>query len=245
VDLVFVVCGLDSDYSVRRIERYLARIWSSGAQPAVILNKSDVCSETSARHVEVEAHAPGVAVLVASARSLEGVDEIRKRIPPGLTAAFVGSSGVGKSTLVNALLGESRMETGEVRSRDGRGCHITTHRQIVVLPGGGLLLDTPGMRELRLPDEGGLDAVFPEIELHARRCRFRDCRHDSEPGCAVKQAVADGQLPAERLEHYHKLEREARAYELRHDEHLRRQAERVWGQLSDEVARFKRWKRGD
>jgi ribosome biogenesis GTPase len=161
-----------------------------------------------------------------------------------MTVALVGSSGAGKSTLVNALLREDRMATGDVRAHDGRGRHVTTRRQLVLLPGGGLLIDTPGMRELELVDEDGLDAVFGDISELGARCRYRDCRHDTEPGCAVKQAVQVGNLAADRLEHYRKLEREAHAYERRHDERLRRQAERVWGQLSDEAARLRRWKGG-
>ncbi|MCL4531968.1 MAG: GTPase RsgA, partial [Actinobacteria bacterium] len=145
---------------------------------------------------------------------------------------------------VNALLGEERMPTGEVRASDGRGRHVTTHRQLVLLPGGGLLLDTPGMRELQLTDEVGLDSVFEDIATLAAQCRFQDCRHDTEPGCAVKQAAESGDLAADRLEHYRRLVREAQAYELRHDERLRRQSERVWGQLHDEAAQLRRWKGG-
>jgi ribosome biogenesis GTPase len=136
------------------------------------------------------------------------------------------------------------MATGQTRERDGRGCHITTHRQLVLLPRGGLLLDTPGMRELQLPDDDGLDRVFDDIETLAAHCRFRDCTHEHEPGCAVQQAVLAGELPADRLQHFHKLGQEARAYQLRHDEHLRRQSERVWGQLHKEAARLRKWKEG-
>jgi ribosome biogenesis GTPase len=244
VDRVFVVCGLDADFNVRRIERYLARVWASGAQPAVVLNKADICDDLTGRVAEVEECCVGVPVHPVSALHSEGVEALRASIHDGLTVALVGSSGAGKSTLVNALLGEERMPTGAVRARDGRGRHVTTHRELVLLPGGGLLLDTPGMRELQLVDEEGLGAVFGDIAALAARCRFRDCRHDTEPGCAVKAAAESGELAAERLEHYRKLEREARAYELRHDEHKRRQAERVWGQLHDEVARLRRWKGG-
>jgi ribosome biogenesis GTPase len=242
VDLVFAVCGLDADYNVRRIERYLARIWASGAQPAVILNKTDICENAVARAAEVEMHCPAVPVYLTSALRSEGLSMIRAGIPDGLTAAFVGSSGAGKSTLINALLGGERMPTGEVRARDGRGCHVTTHRQLVMLAGGGLLLDTPGMRELQLVDEDGLDSVFEDITELSAQCRFRDCRHNAEPGCAVMEAVKSGVLSADRLDHYRKLEREAQAYERRHDERLRRQSERVWGQLYDEAARLRRWK---
>ncbi len=245
VDLVFVVCGLDSDYNLRRIERYLARIRAGGARPGVILNKTDIREDAIARVREVEDRCPGVPVHAASALRSEGVAAIRELIRPGLTAAFVGSSGAGKSTLVNALLGEERMATGGVRARDGRGCHVTTHRQLVLLPGGGMVLDTPGMRELRLIDDEGIGAVFSDIEELSGQCRFSDCRHESEPGCAVRDAVARGTLHADRLEHYLKLGREARSMELRRDEHSRRKSERVWGQLHDEADRIRRWKRGD
>lgn len=244
VDLVFAVCGLDADFNVRRLERYLARIWASGAQPVVILNKADLCADVAERVAEVEAHAVGVPVHALSALRSEGLEAARAAVQPGTTVALVGSSGAGKSTLANALLGEDRMRTGAVREGDGRGRHVTTSRQLALLPGGGLLLDTPGMRELQLLDDEGLDTVFADVAALAGRCRFRDCRHDGEPGCAVKQAVESGELDAERLEHYRKLEREAAAFELRQDEHRRRQAERVWGQLSDEVARLRQWKGG-
>lgn len=244
VDLVFAVCSLDADFNVRRLERYLARIWASGAQPVVILNKADICDNVAGRVSEVESRCAGVRILVTSALRSEGIETVRAFIHDGMTVALVGSSGAGKSTLVNALLGEDRMRTGEVRAGDGRGCHVTTHRQLVLLPSGGLLLDTPGMRELQLVDEDGLGAVFGDIAALAGRCRFRDCRHKTEPGCAVKQAVESGELDAERLEHFDKLEREAQAYELRHDERKRKQAERVWGQLWDEAARLRKWKGG-
>lgn len=244
VDLVFVVCGLGPDFNVRRIERYLARAGASGARPAVILNKADICTDAQARVAEVERHVAHVPVHLTSALHAQGIEAVRACIDAGTTAALLGSSGAGKSTLVNALAGEERMRTGEVRPSDGRGCHVTTHRQLVLLPGGGLLLDTPGMRELQLLDDDGLDAVFGDIEALAGRCRFRDCRHDTEPGCAVKAAVASGELDADRFEHYRKLEREAQANELRHDEHRRRQAERVWGRLSDEAAQLRKWKGG-
>ncbi len=244
VDLVFAVCGLDADFNVRRIERYLARIWASGARPAVVLNKADLCDDVAGRIAEVESHCVGEAVYVTSALYAEGLEAVRACIHDGLTVALVGSSGAGKSTLVNALLGEERMRTGDVRASDGRGCHVTTHRQLVLLPGGGLLLDTPGMRELQLVDDDGLGAVFGDIAALAARCRFRDCRHATEPGCAVKAAVESGALDRERLEHYRKLEREAQAYELRHDARKRRQAGKVWGQLSDEVAQLRKWKGG-
>jgi ribosome biogenesis GTPase len=242
VDLIFAVCGLDADFNLHRIERYVARIWASGAQPFVVLNKADIGGNGSARAAEVGRRCPGVPVFVTSALLLEGIAALRASIRDGETAAFVGSSGAGKSSLINALIGENRMPTGEVRQHDGRGCHVTTHRQLVLLPGGGLLLDTPGMRELRLVDDDGIDAVFEDVAALSARCRFRDCRHDTEPGCAVKEAVRSGAITAERLEHYRKLEHEAEASERRRDARLRRQDERALGKLCKATTHLQRLK---
>jgi ribosome biogenesis GTPase / thiamine phosphate phosphatase len=244
IDIVFVVCGLDADYNPRRIERYVARIWASGAQPAIVLNKTDLNAAAEACAAEIEARCPGVPVYATSAIQSEGISEIRAKILPGLTAAFVGSSGAGKSTLINALLGEERMATSAVRTQDSRGRHTTTRRQLIMLPGAGLLLDTPGMRELQLIDDEGIGAVFSDIEKLASNCRYRDCHHKSEPGCAVIEAVADGTLSAERFEHYHKLEREAHAYEVRHDAQLKRKSERTWKNLKSEGEAIRRRKEG-
>lgn len=244
VDLVFAVSGLDGDFNVRRIERYLARIFASGAEPVVILNKSDVCDDTVSRLVEVERHCRNVPILLTSAIRGEGVGAVRAMIEEAMTVAFVGSSGAGKSSLINALLGENRIATGEVRAGDSRGRHITTRRQLMLLPDGGLVLDTPGMRELQLLDDEGLDEVFDDIAALSELCHFRDCRHDGEPGCAVIAAAGGNPLLAARLDHNRKLEREAEANELRHDLRRKRKAERIWGQLSDEVAQLRKWKGG-
>jgi len=244
VDIIFAVTGLDSDFSIHRIERYLSRIWASGALPVIILNKADLCPDVQARLTEVEEHCPGAQILVTSSFQSDSLEEIRKLITDGQTAAFVGSSGVGKSTLINALIGEERMPTQEVMESDGRGRHTTTHRQLILLPSGGLLLDTPGMRELQLLDEEGIDLTFADIDSLSANCRFSDCGHESEPGCAVREAVSVGDLSAERLEHYLKLKQESRSYEIRHDEHLRRKSERVWGQLQKEGNLIRRLKSG-
>lgn len=244
IDQVFIVCGLDSDFSVHRIERYLARVWASGATPAVILNKADLCCDVPGAIREVECHAVDVPVFVTRAIKADGLPSIVATIQPGSTTAFVGSSGAGKSTLINVLVGEPTMPTGEIRASDGRGCHTTSHRQMVLLPQGGIVLDTPGMRELQISDEDGLDRVFDDIEALAAHCRFRDCGHEHEPGCAVKEAARTGQISIDRLDHYHQLRREARAYERRHDERLRRQSERIWGQLHEEATRLRKWKEG-
>jgi ribosome biogenesis GTPase len=208
VDVVFVVCGLDANYNVRRIERYLTLAWESGAQPVVLLTKADLCDDTEQRVYEVEAVAFGVPVHPVSAPHGDGVETVRSYVPRGRTAALLGSSGVGKSTLVNALVGEEVLATRDVRE-DGRGRHTTSHRQLVPLPEDGLVLDTPGMRELQLWEASdGLETAFEEIAELATRCRFTDCAHRREPGCAVRAALASGALDVERFESWRKLERE-------------------------------------
>lgn len=240
IDLVFAVCGLDADFNLHRIERFVARIWASGAQPFVVLNKADVTDTASACAAEVARRCPGVVVLTTSVRLREGIETLAACIGAGQTAAFVGSSGVGKSSLTNALVGTDRMPTGAVRVHDGRGCHVTTHRQLVALPQGGLLIDTPGMREMQLIDDAGIDAVFEDIASLARHCRFRDCRHDGEPGCAVMEAIRTGQLAEERLDHYRKLNREAEANARRLDVRLRRADERAFSKMVGATMRLHR-----
>jgi ribosome biogenesis GTPase / thiamine phosphate phosphatase len=208
VDVVFVLCGLDLNYNVRRIERYLTLAWESGAQPVVLLTKADLCEDVESYTYEVESVSFGVPVHAVSAPQGDGVETVRSYVPPGRTAALLGSSGVGKSTLVNALVGEELLATKEIRE-DGRGRHTTTHRQLVPLPDGGMVLDTPGMRELQLWDaESGLGSAFQDVESLASQCRFADCSHRREPGCAVRAALANGTLELERFESWRKLQRE-------------------------------------
>lgn len=245
VDIVFVVIGLDANYNVRRIQRYIARVRAGGAMPIVILNKTDACDDVSSCIAEVERAVPGVTIIPTSAVLAYGMGLIIGNLQTGTSATFVGSPGAGKSTLINALLGEERLRTGESRTQDGRGRHTTSHRQMVMLPSGGLLIDTPGMRELALPDEEGIGMVFPQIEELASRCRFRDCTHQSEPGCAVRQAVETGELPGDQVEHYLELTAEARASERRHNERVRRQSERAVGrQRGKDLHLIQRWKGG-
>lgn len=212
VDVVFVVCGLDADYSPRRIQRYLARVWASGAEPVVVLSKADSCEQAEARQQEIAKMAPTVSTSVLTGA---GIESLRARLLPGRTAVFVGSSGAGKSTLVNALAGQTLMATGAVREKDGRGQHTTTRRQLLVMPNGSLVIDTPGMRELQLVDDDGLDRAFADVEALAAQCRFRDCTHGREPGCAVQAAIRSGELDASQLAHFQKLKAEARANEAR------------------------------
>jgi ribosome biogenesis GTPase len=217
VDVVFLVTAFGDDLNVRRLERYLAAGWESGAQPVVVLNKSDLAEDLVADVAEVEAVAFGVPVHVVSCLDATGIDALHGYFSGNRTVALLGSSGVGKSSLLNRLLGWERQETQGLRG-DGKGRHTTTHRELVPLHDGGLVLDTPGMRELALWDAGGgVDETFSDVAELAARCRFADCAHESEPDCAVRAALDDGTLTADRLESYRKLLRELRHLELKTD----------------------------
>ncbi|HST52800.1 MAG TPA: ribosome small subunit-dependent GTPase A [Pyrinomonadaceae bacterium] len=211
VDTVFLVSGLDNDYNPRRVERYLIMAWESGAAPVVVLNKADLIEDAEEKRGEVERVAPGVPVLLLSAKRGEGVEQLLPYIERGRTVALMGSSGVGKSTIVNRLLGSEVQRTQDVRLSDARGRHTTTHRELFLLASGGLVLDTPGMRELQLlVSERGLRETFEDIEEAAARCRFSDCRHEGEPGCAVRDALEEGALDRLRYQNYRKMQAEMR-----------------------------------
>ncbi len=229
VDVALLVAGLDNDFNIRRIERYLAVAWSSGITPVVVLNKADLAEDLDERLVAVEAIAPGVPILAVSAHTGAGLDGLRAHLRPGMTAAILGSSGVGKSTLLNALLGEDRQKTAAVRGSDSRGRHTTTHRELFELPGGALLVDTLGIRALEvLGAEEGVEQSFDDVVDLAAGCRFSDCRHEGEPGCAVRAAIADGRLAEDRLESHRKLEREVARTETQGDPRARAEVRRTW-----------------
>lgn len=210
VDTVLFVAGLDQEFNPRRIERYVAAMQRSGAAPVIVLNKTDLCPDLAARIVELQGVAAGIPVHPVSALEEKGLDALHEYLRAGETIAFIGSSGVGKSTIINRLLGTERQPTGAVSSAVGKGRHITTRRELIPIPRGGLLIDTPGMRELQLwGDEADVNRAFEDIEELARGCRFRDCRHQDEPGCAVRAALELGTLAPERFRNYAKLQREA------------------------------------
>jgi ribosome biogenesis GTPase len=236
VDTVMLATSLNEDLNLRRLERYLTTAWDSGADPVVVLTKSDLHPDPEAARLEVEAIAYGVPVIVVSARTGAGLDDVAAVVKPGRTLVLLGSSGVGKSTLVNTLVGKELLAVKEIRESDGEGRHTTTHRQLVPLPGGGLVLDTPGMRELQLWESAdGLGEAFADIEELAGRCRFNDCAHRTEPGCAIRAALDDGTLDLGRWLSYGKLQRELAHLERRLDKRAKSEERKRWAKVGAEA----------
>jgi len=233
VDVVFIVMGLDGDFNVRRLERYLTTAWNSGASPVVVLTKLDLGGDDELL-LTAETVAMGVPVLPVSSITGEGLETLEPELRPGQTAVLLGSSGVGKSTLINRLLGEDRIATAGLR-RDGRGRHTTRHRELFAVPGGALIIDTPGLRELQLW-EGDVDEAFADVVELAARCRFSDCAHESEPDCAVREGI-----DPERLKAYRKLQRELAAIEARRDRRIWAERKRQWRQRARESRRARRY----
>jgi ribosome biogenesis GTPase len=238
VDTVLLVAGLDQDFNPRRLERYLVAAWDSGADPVVVLTKLDLCDDLD-KLVEAESVAVGVPVLAVSNVTGEGIDGVRSLLRPARTFVLLGSSGTGKSTLANRLAGRTVMPTGDLR-KDGRGRHTTRHRQLLVLREGAILIDTPGLRELQVW-EGDVDSAFADIAELAAACRFSDCAHDSEPDCAVQDALETGELDPGRWSSYRKLQRELRAVEARSSARVRRELKRRWRARARETRRARRY----
>lgn len=237
IDTVFLCMCLNNDYNLRRLERYLSIAWDSGAMPVVVLTKADLCTDLEHKLSEIAAIAMGVDVLVTTAVSQDGYTQVLPYITEGKTVAFIGSSGVGKSTLINRLLGEEKLDTQGLRN-DDKGRHTTTHRELILLPSGAMVIDTPGMRELGMWDSGsGIDQTFAEIETLAYQCRFRDCTHGLEPGCAVRKALHDGSLSEERWLSYQKLKTE-NAYAANSESYLASKEKKF-----KEIAKFNKVKR--
>ena len=248
VDVAFLVSSLNREFNLRRIERYITLAWDSGARPIIVLNKSDLCKNAEAFRAQAEDAALGSRVILTSATRGDGLAELRSILQAkessgaALTAALLGSSGVGKSSLINAILGATtgeQLATQAVRVADDKGRHTTTTRQLVLIPGGGILIDTPGMRELHLWDASdGIGRAFTDIQELAVSCKFRDCRHKNEPGCAVRAAVSSSVLDQERLENFHKLEREEEFLEAKQDSALRSQRTKDLRKLMKSVNQF-------
>ena len=237
LDVVFVVASLNADLNVRRLERYVAAAWESGAQPVILLSKADLGGDIDVVLNAVASVAAGATLIVVSSFDGRGIDEVRERIKPGQTVAFVGSSGVGKSTLLNRLAGEERAIVREIREDDARGRHTTTRRQLHLLPGGGLVLDTPGMREFALWESDGLEQTFTDLDEIVARCRFGNCSHHGEPGCAIAAALANGSLHPDRLAGWRKLVREAAHHERRVDALARQEERRKWKAIGKSVTK--------
>jgi ribosome biogenesis GTPase / thiamine phosphate phosphatase len=234
VDTLFLVTGLDHNYNLRRIERYLAIAWESGAQPVVVLNKSDLHAEPAAVLAEVNAIVAGVPVVLLSAARGDGLAGLGAWLAPGRTIAFLGSSGVGKSTLINRLIGTDRQVTSAVSGFEDKGRHTTTRRELMLTPSGALVIDTPGMRELQLwdVDAAALDTTFSDIAALAASCRFNDCTHEREPGCALQAALNDGSLDEARWQSYLKLQREQSYVARRADPRLARENKAAWKKIN-------------
>ncbi|GMQ57640.1 ribosome small subunit-dependent GTPase A [Vallitalea sediminicola] len=224
-DYVFIVASLNNNFNINRLERYLTIAWESGAEPVIILSKADLCDNTDERMIEVENIAFGVSTYAISSLEGIGISQIKKYFQKGKTSVVLGSSGVGKSTLINTLCGEEILKVNEAREGDDRGRHTTTHRQLIILEDGGMVIDTPGMRELGLWSEGedgnALSDTFSDIDELSKKCRFRDCTHTNEPGCVVIQAIENGELERERLDNFNKLKRELRFIESKKNARVR------------------------
>jgi ribosome biogenesis GTPase / thiamine phosphate phosphatase len=244
VDTVFIVNSLNDDLNLRRIERYLLLAWESGSNPVIILSKADLVTDLKAKMDQVSAVAIGVPVIAVSVLEGTGIEELQPYLAPGQTVALIGSSGVGKSSLVNYFTGFEKQLVREIRESDDKGKHTTTHREMVLLPGGAILIDTPGMREIQLwTSEDGIAESFADIEVYAESCRFRDCSHHNEPGCAVWSAIYEGTLDENRLASYKKLQKELAYIDRKLDKKAQAEEKKHWKNISKEVRHISKHKR--
>lgn len=241
VDTVFLVNALNQDFNIRRIERYLILAWESGANPVIILSKADLCENVDYMIRQVESVAIGVPIHSISSLESQGIDEVKQYLSVGNTVALLGSSGVGKSTLINALVGKEIQKVNVIREGDDRGKHTTTHRELIVLKNGGLVIDTPGMREIQLWDVGeGISDTFKDIEELAQMCKFRDCTHNSEPGCGINQAISQGTLTDERFQSYVKLQKELAYLERKQSKKAQIEEKHKWKKIAGDRTRLHR-----
>src|SRR6056297_1492246 len=232
IDIIFIVTSLNQDFNPRRLERYMTIAWDSGAKPIIILNKSDLCDDREYYIDKINNIAFGTEYIITSCFNNEGIEKIREILNPDKTAVLVGSSGVGKSSIINLLLEEKKQDIKDIRADDARGRHTTTNRELFLVPDGGVIIDTPGMREIQLwVDENSLDNVFSEIEQLARDCKFNDCTHTHEPGCEVKNAVKDGKLSEDRLNNYFKMKKEIEYQKLKEKYNAKKANKIKWQNL--------------
>jgi ribosome biogenesis GTPase / thiamine phosphate phosphatase len=233
IDTIFIVTSLNDDLNLRRIERYILLAWESGANPVIILNKLDLCRDVEEKKRLVEEVAIGVPIIEISALKNQGIENLSTYVKDGQTVALVGSSGVGKSTLINQLIGRDVQDVGGIREDDSRGRHTTTHRELFVIPTGGIIIDTPGMREIQLTDsEDGLSTTFNDIEALAEKCYFRDCTHEKEPKCAVNKAIEEGTLAIDRMQSYRKLQKELQYIARKENQRLQQLEKEKWKKIT-------------